>query len=68
MCTNSQQEQQTILQHMNMARGDQKIALLNRGLLLEYVTLAWNVVGTIIVVVAGIKARSVALAASASTR
>jgi hypothetical protein len=47
---------------MNMARGDQKIALLNHGLLLEYVTLAWNVVGTIIVVVAGIKARSVALA------
>jgi divalent metal cation (Fe/Co/Zn/Cd) transporter len=47
---------------MNMARGDQKIALLNRGLLLEYVTLAWNFVGTIIVVVAAIKARSVALA------
>jgi divalent metal cation (Fe/Co/Zn/Cd) transporter len=47
---------------MNMAAGDQKIALLNRGLLLEYVTLAWNAVGTIIVVVAAIKARSVALA------
>jgi divalent metal cation (Fe/Co/Zn/Cd) transporter len=47
---------------MNMAAGDQKIALLNRGLLLEYVTLAWNAVGTIIVVVAATKARSVALA------
>jgi divalent metal cation (Fe/Co/Zn/Cd) transporter len=38
------------------------LALLRRGLLLEYTTLAWNVVGTVIVVVAAIEARSVALA------
>ena len=36
--------------------------LLRRGLLLEYVTLAWNVVGTVVIVAAAIKARSVALA------
>jgi divalent metal cation (Fe/Co/Zn/Cd) transporter len=37
--------------------------LLCVGLLLEYVTLAWNVVGVVILVVAALKARSVALAA-----
>jgi divalent metal cation (Fe/Co/Zn/Cd) transporter len=37
-------------------------ALLRRGVLLEYVTLGWNVVGTVIVVAAAIEARSVALA------
>ena len=37
-------------------------ALLRRGLWLEYATLAWNVVGTIIVAVAAIEAQSVALA------
>ena len=36
--------------------------LLRRGLRLEYATLAWNVVGTVVVVAAAIKARSVALA------
>ena len=36
--------------------------LLRRGLLLEYVTLGWNVVGTGIVVAAAIAAHSVALA------
>lgn len=36
--------------------------LLKRGLLLEYLTLGWNVVGVIIVVVAAYAARSVALA------
>jgi divalent metal cation (Fe/Co/Zn/Cd) transporter len=36
--------------------------LLRRGLLLEYATLGWNVVGTVVVVAAAIKARSVALA------
>lgn len=36
--------------------------LLRRGLLLEYATLAWNVIGTIVIVAAAIKARSVALA------
>jgi divalent metal cation (Fe/Co/Zn/Cd) transporter len=42
--------------------GEQNLALLNRGLLLEYLTLTWNIVGTVIVVVAAIEARSVALA------
>jgi len=37
-------------------------ALLRRGLLLEYITLGWNVVGTVIVVAAAIAAHSVALA------
>ena len=37
-------------------------ALLKRGLLLEYLTLGWNVVGVIIVVIAAFAARSVALA------
>jgi hypothetical protein len=45
-----------------MAPGEHNLALLRRGLLLEYTTLAWNVVGTVIVVVAAIEARSVALA------
>ena len=36
--------------------------LLRRGLLLEYATLAWNVVGAVVVVAAAIRARSVALA------
>jgi divalent metal cation (Fe/Co/Zn/Cd) transporter len=39
-----------------------KAALLRRGLLLEYTTLGWNVVGTVIVVAAAVQARSVALA------
>ena len=37
-------------------------ALLKRGLLLEYITLAWNVVGVVIVVIAAYLAHSVALA------
>jgi len=36
--------------------------LLQRGLHLEYATLGWNVVGTVLVAVAAFKARSVALA------
>jgi divalent metal cation (Fe/Co/Zn/Cd) transporter len=36
--------------------------LLRRGLFLEYATLAWNVAGTIVIVAAAVKARSVALA------
>jgi peptidoglycan/LPS O-acetylase OafA/YrhL len=36
--------------------------LIRRGLLLEYVTLGWNVVGVVIVAVAAYKARSVAQA------
>ena len=37
-------------------------ALLKRGLLLEYLTLGWNIVGVIIVIFAAFAARSVALA------
>jgi divalent metal cation (Fe/Co/Zn/Cd) transporter len=40
----------------------QSHGLLRRGLLLEYATLAWNVVGTVVIGAAAIKARSVALA------
>jgi divalent metal cation (Fe/Co/Zn/Cd) transporter len=36
--------------------------LLKKGLLLEYVTLGWNVIGTVVVIAAAISARSVALA------
>lgn len=36
--------------------------LLRRGLLLEYVTLGWNVVGVVVLAIAAIAARSVALA------
>jgi divalent metal cation (Fe/Co/Zn/Cd) transporter len=37
-------------------------ALLKRGFTLEYTTLAWNVVGVVVLVIAAISARSVALA------
>jgi divalent metal cation (Fe/Co/Zn/Cd) transporter len=40
----------------------ERAKLLRRGLHLEYVTLGWNVIGTIVVVAAAIAARSVALA------
>ena len=36
--------------------------LLRRGLMLEYLTLGWNVVGVVIIVIAAYRARSVALA------
>jgi hypothetical protein len=36
--------------------------LLRRGLRLEYATLGWNVVGSLLVLVAAVAARSVALA------
>jgi divalent metal cation (Fe/Co/Zn/Cd) transporter len=36
--------------------------LLRRGLLLEYATLGWNVVGTVVVIAAALAARSIALA------
>lgn len=36
--------------------------LLRRGLVLEYITLGWNVVGVVVVAVAALAARSVALA------
>jgi divalent metal cation (Fe/Co/Zn/Cd) transporter len=38
------------------------VSLLRRGLLLEYITLGWNVVGVVIVVIAAYLAHSVALA------
>ena len=37
-------------------------ALLRRGFALEYVTLAWNVIGIVVLAVAAVSARSVALA------
>ncbi len=37
-------------------------ALIRRGLLLEYITLGWNVVGSVIVILSAIAAHSVALA------
>ena len=43
-------------------KGAGDAALLRRGLRLEYVTLGWNVVGTVVVVLAALAARSVALA------
>jgi hypothetical protein len=39
-----------------------RAALLRRGFALEYVTLAWNVVGIIVLATAVVLARSVALA------
>jgi divalent metal cation (Fe/Co/Zn/Cd) transporter len=43
--------------------GDQaRQALLRRGFALEYVTLAWNVAGIVVLAIAAISARSVALA------
>jgi divalent metal cation (Fe/Co/Zn/Cd) transporter len=39
-----------------------EIALIRQGLVLEYLTLGWNVVGSAIVVLAAFQARSVALA------
>lgn len=46
---------------LSSPRAPGRAALLRRGLLLEYVTLGWNVVGTVVVFVAGIAAGSVAL-------
>lgn len=40
----------------------QMSSLLKRGLLLEYLTLVWNVIGVVIVILAAIAARSIALA------
>lgn len=37
-------------------------ALLKRGLTLEYLTLLWNVVGTVVVLITALQARSIALA------
>jgi divalent metal cation (Fe/Co/Zn/Cd) transporter len=40
----------------------QSISLLRRGLWLEYATLGWNIVGTVIVLIAAVQASSAALA------
>lgn len=47
---------------MPIADQTTRSALLRRGFALEYVTLAWNVIGIIVLAVAAISARSVALA------
>jgi divalent metal cation (Fe/Co/Zn/Cd) transporter len=45
-----------------VARSDERIRLRRRGLWLEYATLGWNVVGSVLVLAAALAARSVALA------
>ena len=45
-----------------MAAADPMLPLRRRGLRLEYATLGWNVVGSVVVLVAAVAARSVALA------
>ena len=47
---------------MPIADQTTRSALLRRGFALEYVTLAWNVIGIIVLAIAAISARSVALA------
>ena len=45
-----------------MAAAEETIGLRQRGLRLEYATLGWNVVGSVLVLAAAVAARSVALA------
>ena len=45
-----------------MIRTGKAGALRRRGLRLEYATLGWNVAGSVLVLVAAVEARSVALA------
>lgn len=46
-----------------LAAGDpRRLVLVRRGFLLEYLTLSWNVVGIVVLAIAAIAARSVALA------
>ncbi len=47
---------------METADGPAREALLRRGFALEYVTLAWNVAGIVVLAIAAVWARSVALA------
>jgi divalent metal cation (Fe/Co/Zn/Cd) transporter len=47
---------------VTVADGQARSSLLRRGFVLEYVTLTWNVVGIVVLAVAAISARSVALA------
>ena len=54
--------QPTPSQYVSMATVNNPDKLLTQGLLLEYLTLGWNVVGTVIVIAVALKAHSVALA------
>src|SRR5690349_19539189 len=47
---------------MTLADAPARQALLRRGFALEYATLAWNVAGIVVLAIAAISARSVALA------
>ncbi len=47
---------------MTLAGDPARQALLRRGFALEYVTLAWNVIGIVVLAIAAVAARSVALA------
>ena len=47
---------------MTLAADPARHALLRRGFALEYTTLAWNVIGIVVLAIAAISARSVALA------
>ena len=47
---------------MTSANGAARHGLVRRGFALEYVTLAWNVAGIVVLAVAAVTARSVALA------
>ena len=47
---------------MTAADDPEREALLHRGLVLEYVTLSWNVAGIVVLALAAVSARSVALA------
>ncbi|MEU5596935.1 cation transporter [Streptomyces sp. NPDC020298] len=47
---------------MSVSDGSTRTAPLRRGFALEYVTLGWNVVGIVVLAVAALRARSVALA------
>jgi divalent metal cation (Fe/Co/Zn/Cd) transporter len=47
---------------MTPADAPARQALLRRGFALEYVTLAWNVIGIVVLAIAAVSARSVALA------
>src|SRR3974377_1038998 len=47
---------------MTLAGEPARLALLRRGFSLEYATLAWNVIGIVVLAIAAVAARSVALA------
>ncbi len=47
---------------MSAATNVSRSSLLRRGFLLEYATLAWNVVGVVVLALTALAARSVALA------